>query len=368
MPTIEPWTDEFQANLGCGQVLGECLACAIIVVDAKGKITGFNSQAEALTSVAAANALKGGWKLLPPVLLAIIQETFATGVPGLEQRFSLKTPDGSVRQLSASTMLTHLAGGKNLAQAIVVVNDLTSVRQLEENIRRLDRLASIGTLSASMAHEIKNALVAGKTFIDLLLEKHQDADLADVVRREIHRIDSIVSQMLRFSGAAKTGFSAVSLHEIIDHSLRLVRPQLEGKSIVLTQSFEAGLDLVKGDDYQLQQAFVNLFLNSLEAMAPHGTLSVATEAVPASPGPARSARASFRRQVRVTVKDNGAGIPPEHLDRLFEPFFTTKQHGTGLGLPITRRIIQEHGGAISVQSEPDKGASFTIVLPSLNQA
>src|SRR5207245_8400399 len=167
--------------------------------------------------------------------------------------------------------------GRKLAAVAFLLADSHAAGRREQELRRLDRLASIGTLSASMAHEIKNALVAGKTFIDLLLEKHQDAELVEIVRREMGRIDSIVSQMLRFAVPAKPTFSTIRLHEILDHSLRLVQPQLEGKSISLSRSFQAASDLVNGDDYQLQQAFVNLFLNALEAMGPNGTLTVATD-------------------------------------------------------------------------------------------
>ena len=149
--------------------------------------------------------------------------------------------------------------------------------QLEERLARLDRLANMGTLAAVMAHEIKNALVAGKTFMDLLLEKHHDAELADVVRREMDRIDAIVSGMLKFGGPARSGFCEVRLHDILDHSLRLVQPQLDNKGIALTRSFRAVPDVMQGNDYQLQQAFVNLFLNAFEAMEPNGTLSVTTD-------------------------------------------------------------------------------------------
>jgi signal transduction histidine kinase len=227
--------------------------------------------------------------------------------------------------------------------------------QLEERLAQLDRLASMGTLAAVMAHEIKNALVAGKTFIDLLLEKNQDSELVDVVRREMGRIDAIVSRMLRFGGPARSGFSEVRLHEILDHSLRLAQPILEDKSITLTRSFEAARDLTQGDAYQLQQAFVNLVLNALEATGPHGTLSVATEVIAAVPA-----------RLRVTIKDSGVGIPAEHMARLFEPFFTTKPNGTGLGLAITRRIILEHGGDITAESQPGNGTTFCVLLPVLS--
>jgi signal transduction histidine kinase len=238
----------------------------------------------------------------------------------------------------------------------------------EEKLRRLHRLASVGTLSASLAHEIRNALVAGKTFIDLLLEKHQDAELAGIVRREMGRIDSLVSQMLKFAGPAKPALSAVRLHDVLDHSLRLVQPQMGIKGIALRRLLQATPDLVEADDYQLEQAFVNLFLNALDAMGPDGTLTVATEVL--STGDASDGRhnSTAHKQLRVTIKDTGIGFSPENAARLFEPFFTTKQNGTGLGLPITRQIIQEHGGEIALESQPNEGATFRILLPALDKA
>jgi len=230
-------------------------------------------------------------------------------------------------------------------------------QRLDERLMQLDRLATLGTLAASMAHEIRNALVPGKTLVGLLLEKHPDAELAGMVRRELGRIDAIVTRMLKFSGSARLAFGEVHVHEVLEHSLRLVQPQLEGKYISLSRSFLAAPDLVRGDEYQLQQAFVNLFVNALEATGYKGTLSVTTETVSRGVGdPA---------QLRVTIKDNGTGIPPEVMGRLFEPFFTAKPHGTGLGLPITRRIVLEHHGDISVESQPGQGATFYVFLPTL---
>jgi two-component system sensor histidine kinase HydH len=178
------------------------------------------------------------------------------------------------------------------------------------------------------------------------------------------RIDALVTRMLKFAGPAKPVFSEVRLHEVLDHSLRLVQPQLEGKTIASSRSFQAVPDLVRGDDCQLQQAFVNLFLNALEAMGPNGTLSVATEIVLSDARSAGAGDAAGQPRLRVTVKDDGPGIPPGDLARLFEPFFTTKPNGTGLGLPITRRIILEHQGTITVESQPGRGTAFHILLPA----
>ena len=238
--------------------------------------------------------------------------------------------------------------------------------QIEQDLRRLQRLASLGTLSASVAHEIKNALVAGRTFIDLLLEKHKDAELAELVRRELSRIESIVNQMLKFAGSAKPTFTPVRVHETLEHSLRLVQAQLDSKAITLNRIFQAGSDQVEGDECQLQQVFVNLFLNALEAMGLHGTLTVATELISGEHAPASLRDSAQVGQLRVTVRDTGAGIAPENVARLFEPFFTTKPSGTGLGLSITRRIIQEHGGDITLESQPNHGTTFSILLPTLD--
>ncbi len=291
-------------------------------------------------------------------------------------------------------MSTHKPGKKD-SRPPLAPKDAASANNLDKNLRRLERLASLGTLSAGLAHEIRNALVAMKTFVDLLLEKNQDAELAEIVRREIGRIDSIVAQMLKFAGPSLPTLAPIRLHEILDRSLRLLHHRLEAKMISLHRSYAAGSDLIRGDDYQLEQAFVNLFLNALEAMGPNGKLDVTTDITgagaeindspaqsqqraesgegahgvtrPASPLSPLSSPAGGQRQLRVRIKDSGVGIAPESMTRLFEPFFTTKQNGTGLGLAITRRIIQEHGGAISVESEPNQGATFSVLLSALDQ-
>ena len=129
---------------------------------------------------------------------------------------------------------------------------------------------------------------------------------------------------------------------------------MESKSITLERSLQAATDLIQGDDYELQQAFVNLVLNALEAMGSDGRLTVTTETVGTNGAP----------QIRITFNYTGVGIPPENMARLFEPFFTTKPSGTGLGLAITQRLIQEHQGTISVQSTPSQGTTFEIHLPA----
>lgn len=337
-------------GLNLANILRESLLCALIVLNPQERITLLAGEAEELLGIRRQRA--GGYSIkdLPESVQKLARDAMVSGQATLDREVKLKIPRKGIHSLQVSAVPVQ-PGAKDSGVA-VVIRDLTSPRSLEHDLRRLDRLASMGTLAAGMAHEVKNALVASKTFVQSLLEKNHDAELAAIVRREMDRIDSIVSQMLKFASAPRAEFSAIHLHEVLDFSLRLVDPHFKGKSILLNRSFGASADLVEGDDYQLQQAFVNLFLNSLDAMPPYGTLTVGTGQ-------------SNGRNLCVTISDTGAGIPAEILGRLFEPFFTTKPNGTGLGLPITRRIIDEHGGSISVQSQPNKGATFTIVLPVL---
>jgi signal transduction histidine kinase len=227
------------------------------------------------------------------------------------------------------------------------------VADLQENLRRLDRLANLGIVSASIAHEIKNGLVSINVFIELLLQKGDDLEMTEVVRRELKRIDLLVTQMLRFAAPKPKVFSNVNVHQVLDHSLRLLEHQMSGSMITLERNYQAGDDTLRADESQLQQAFMNLLLNAVEAVGNNGTLTVSTDITKGSDG---------ARRLSISIRDTGMGITPENLTHLYEPFFTTKKNGTGLGLSITRRIVEEHRGIIEVQSEPGRGSTFVISL------
>ncbi|HEV2319194.1 MAG TPA: ATP-binding protein [Verrucomicrobiae bacterium] len=224
----------------------------------------------------------------------------------------------------------------------------------DENLRRLDRLANLGSLSAGIAHEIKNALVPIRTFIELMLKESDDRELAVTVDRELKRIDSMVSQMLRFAAPKPATFAPVRVQEVLDISLRLLQHQIDEKLISVSRDYQAGPGIVEGDEAQLQQVIMNLVLNALEAMALNGVLTVSTTTSRDDAG------ASW---LRIHVKDTGVGIRTENLERIFEPFFTTKRNGTGLGLAISQRVVLEHRGRIEAHSEPGQGATFIIWLP-----
>lgn len=344
-------------------VLRDCLNSGVLAVDARGKVTGFNPRAEALLH-GVSGPLRGKAAAdLPAPVARLIQKALSARKPVSGREFTL--PGGDHGHLVVRAGATPIAGrGGKPSGVVVVLNDISTAGKWEANIRRLDRLHSVGTLSASMAHEVKNAFVAVRTFVDLLLEQNKSADLAEVVRMEMNRIDVILGQMRKFAGPLQPNFSEVRLNFVMDKSLTLIQHLLEQKKIKVSRSLDAAHDLLQGDSDQLEQAFINLLFNALDAMKPHGKLAVSTEVLATGTKIDGLASQKDRPLVRVAIHDNGTGIPPEHMDRLFEPFFTTKTDGTGLGLAITRRIIREHHGAITVQSEPHKGTTFNLFLPT----
>jgi signal transduction histidine kinase len=342
--------NDFGEATSLATVLHDCLSAGIVIVGELEQILCCTPEAERLLHLPPGQTVGCDLSALPAPLQKITREAAITRKPVGSRVVTLATgKNAPVFRVGA----VPFQAGDGKIQIVVTVNDVAIVRRIEQNLNRLDRLASVGTLSAGMAHEIKNALVAIKTFVDLLLEKNRDAELGDIVGREMRRIDSIVSQMLRFGAPVRPAFAAVRLHEVLEHSLRMLQHQFEDKLIALNREFKATNDSIQGDDYQLEQVFVNLFFNAIEAMGPNGSLRIAT-AVTTAP-------ACF---VCVTVTDNGIGIPPENMRRLFEPFFTTKQNGTGLGLAITQSIVREHHGEISATSEPHKGTTFRVLLPA----
>lgn len=251
------------------------------------------------------------------------------------------------RQLRASCAPIQVKGHSGLLITI------ESGVQARDKLLQMDRLASLGTLGAMTAHELKNALVAVKTFVDLLIQKAPDSELNDLVRREIARMDGLLGSVSQMSASHAGGVARVDLNEVLTHAFQLLQPQIRAREARLEQQLARGHIIVQGRSEQLLQAMLNLLMNALDAGGNGGVVTVQTDLVDGVEAP----------HVSIAVSDTGGGIAPENVERLFQPFFTTKPQGTGLGLYITRRIVQEHGGAISVQSKPERGACFQIRLP-----
>ena len=194
-----------------------------------------------------------------------------------------------------------------------------------------------------------------RTFVDFLVERSKDDELAHLVSDEIARIDAIVQEVLR--GAIREEFTMAPLnaHALLKDALNLLRYELRARSIQVTCKLAASSDFTRGDERQLRHALLNLLINAIEAMNHGGQLAVSTE----------TKKTSDRKQICITIADSGSGIRAEHLPRLFSPFFTTKKDGTGLGLAISRRIVQQHEGTITVESKVNEGTTFQVFLPML---
>lgn len=225
----------------------------------------------------------------------------------------------------------------------------SSQAEVPQHLQRLDRLANLGLFSASIAHEIKNGLVAINTFCQLLAESAEHRELAGVACRELKRIDELVTQMLRLASPKPATLSAVDAHTLLDGTLALLEYQWMERGITLRREYRAERATLQADESRLQQALMNLLLNAIEAMDLGGELTVATEVRGAN--------------LCLSIRDTGGGIAPEHLERIFETFFTTKKQGTGLGLAISRRVVEEHQGNIQIQSQVGRGTTFWIHLP-----
>ncbi|HYG35998.1 MAG TPA: histidine kinase dimerization/phospho-acceptor domain-containing protein, partial [Clostridia bacterium] len=209
-------------RLSFAKALCDSFVSGIVLVNETGQVTTLTAEARTILGIPDSSQSHVPLESLPPPLGQIVRETIASGrsFGGCPIELHVK-PRGNIVVAAKVIPLRS----ESPSPVVLVLNSLTPARQLEEQIGQLDRLASLGTLSADVAHEIKNALVAIKTFIDLLLEKDQQSELAEVVRREMGRMDSLLIRMLKLASPSQGAFSAVRLHTLLDHSLRLVQPQ-----------------------------------------------------------------------------------------------------------------------------------------------
>ena len=238
----------------------------------------------------------------------------------------------------------------------------------------MDRLASLGVLASGIAHEVRNPLAGIKTMAQTLEEEIDKIDprqeyLARIVR-QVNRLDELLRTLFSYAKPRQPIRKKHRLEDIIQEVDILMDDRIRKKKIKYEKEFEAKLLKVYVDFHQIQQVFINLFLNALEAMPNGGRLEVKARAVETVIYTRDRRKRSFPSQnkeasyVEVTIQDSGAGIKPDQLNVIFDPFFTTKPQGTGLGLSIVYRIIEEHGGEIRVDSKLDEGTTFTILLPT----
>jgi len=236
--------------------------------------------------------------------------------------------------------------------------DITRLRDLERQMRRSEKLAAIGELSAAIAHEIRNPLTAISGCVEMLSESPNAGDsdkrLMGIVLRETDQLNKWISDFLNYSRPSPMQMRVVDFDQLVADVVEVFRQDenVIQKGVTLNLQRIGPLHVL-GDAARIKQVLYNLLTNAEQSMSTAGEITISLSAM----------MATSRPQVELSVVDQGAGIDRENLDRIFQPFFTTKERGTGLGLAVIHRVIEDHDGHIQVDSEPDKGTTFRISLP-----
>jgi len=283
----------------------------------------------------------------------------ALGITGEEQLLgALILRDERLREAYSSDEI-ELFRGVATSIGVTLQNS-----QLYERMKERERLAALGQMAAGLAHEIRNPLGSIKGAAQFLLPMAQKtagdegtADFLGIIIEEVNRLNNIVSQFLDYARPYRGEQEPLDVNEVVRKTLHLLAKEEGAGRIEQVSNLAEALPPVRADAAQLVQVFLNLGLNAFQAMAQGGRLIVSTGLRRVT---RRGAVAAF---IEIRFRDSGTGIPPGDLKNLFIPFFTTKEKGTGLGLPISQRIIENHGGTIEVRSQPGQGATFTVLLP-----
>lgn len=338
----------------------------VVVCDRDGKIVIFNEAAEMLTEISSSRARElslGQLFKREPWITDLTHKTWppqqesARGEGDLVTRWGQKIPISA----TASPLQDR---GHHFLGTILLLRDIKHRRELEEDLKRADRLAMLGTLAAGLAHEIRNPL-GGIKGAAQLLRRSLDGQSAlkeytDIMVREVDRVNHLIEQLLDLARPPELSLAPVNIHEVLDDVLLLEGQADAHPRIRVRKRFDPSLPPVRADRAQLVQVFLNLVKNAYQAMTQGGTLTVTTRLE--TDFHIREPGAGRNRYIWVDIADEGGGIRDEDLRRIFSPFFTTKNSGTGLGLAISYRIIKEHGGLIRVESAEGKGTTFKVSL------
>ena len=341
------------------------LSSGVITVDLNNKVTAYNNTAHKILGLLPEQALGKPVGELSTTFEHLISEALTRQKPVFQEEIRVQLQSGSQLPLSLNLSPLRNADGETIG-GLIVFTDLSEIKQLQMEMRRSERLASLGTLAAGIAHEIKNPLVSIKTFAQLFPERYNDDEFRSsyysVVSQEIDRINTLVEHLLNLAKPASATHEPISLPAVLKEVVGLLQSDLEKCQIQLSiELHDEGLK-VPADFQQIKQVFLNLLLNAKESIQSQGTITVRSRRSRA-PREMISDRVFEQGQhYLVQIEDSGIGIPPKDLQNIFDPFFTTKISGNGLGLSITHKIITDHGGTISVESSPGSTV-FSIYFP-----
>jgi two-component system sensor histidine kinase PilS (NtrC family) len=334
----------------------ESIRSGLITTDLQGQIYIFNAAAEEITGYKAEEVSgKNASMFFGDITRQTADSMDAAATGKVSPRFEVDslTQSGFMLHLGFSIAPLFLESGERTG-FVITFQDLTDVRVMEETARRQDRLAAVGRLAASIAHEIRNPLAAMRGSIQMLRSEMEDdsdhAQLMEIILRESDRLNKIVTDYLNYARPRPASKEQVDVCDLIRETLKLLRnsPELsDGHD--LKEDLPSDSLMVKGDAEQLKQVCWNVARNALQSMPNGGEFSV-------------TAHRTDAHRVSVSFKDNGCGMSPEQVERLFEPF-TSTTGGTGLGMSIVYQIIRDHSGTINVRSREGKGTTISVELP-----
>lgn len=254
--------------------------------------------------------------------------------------YRLQPPKGEVGEIATAINEMALA--------------LVEKKELEEQVQRADRLSLIGEMTAGMAHEIRNPLMAIKGFAQLQGEDttaQEQKEYNEIIVREVDRMNQLIEQLLYFSRPTLARLTGVNVNDVLRNTLMLVELRAKSSRILFEVDVAPDLPLVSANEEQLEQVFLNILINAIQALDNDGVIEIV------------SRRQAELRQVIVCIADSGPGIAPENMDKLFDPFFTTKATGTGLGLSVAQHMMEIWDGKITVESAIGRGSTFTLTFP-----
>jgi PAS domain S-box-containing protein len=331
----------------------------VIVVDKEGKITTFNKQAERILKLSASKVIGESIQRVGSVFGDIMFKALREGEVSIRQE--ILNPVNKA-PLGISTSLLKDEEGQIMG-AIMVFTDLSRLKKLEEQVRYLERQAFWSQLASSMAHRVRNPLVAIRTFVNLFPQKYQDEEFRskfyNLVNMEVSRLNEIIEKLIEFAQPPELNIREEDVHLVLDEVLRLFERDFAAANIKVAKNYSDSINSVAMDSERIKEAMDNVVKNAIEAMPEGGTLTLSTYGLNSRSGATEDGDEFFQIQ----IEDTGCGISGEHLSEVFTPFFTTKTQGLGLGLSISQRIISDHGGSIQVSSVQNKGSKFSILLP-----
>jgi len=341
---------------------------AVIAVDEALRVVFWNAAAEELTE-RSARRMEG--RVLKEVfapdasLVRRLSETLSMGISRSETETHIERPDHRVLPVSIVTAPLFDRGGR-VEAAVAVVRDLSRIRQLEAEVRRGETLAAAGRMAVGLAHEIRNPLGAIRGAVQLLGRELGSSALSEyttVLLTEVDRVNRIIEMLLDLARPVAIRPAPVNLHQLLERVALLTEESARERQVVIVRRYDPSLPPILGDEDRLVQVFHNLVRNAIEAMADGGQLTLATR-VSMNPLFGKvDMGAGQRSMVEVQVLDEGSGIPAAARARIFDPFFTTKERGLGLGLAICHQIMEQHRGAIQIDSIENHGTTVTCFLP-----